>query len=89
MPPFSSSMGERKLMRKSFVGWRIRDNRAPEKFPQAARTVKQSSTKGSQFFIMNFVLFVRSFENTARRGLGQFKQNPSIASFQHGVLESY
>jgi len=64
MPPFSSSMGERKLMthfvmRKSFVGRRIRDNRAPEKFPQAARTVKQSSTKGSQFFTMNFVLFVR------------------------------
>jgi hypothetical protein len=29
-----------------------------------------------------------SFENTARRGLGQFKQNPSMASFQHGVLES-
>ena len=29
-----------------------------------------------------------SFENTGRRGLGQFKQNPSIPSFQHGVLES-
>jgi hypothetical protein len=28
------------------------------------------------------------FENTARRGLGHFKQNPSIPSFQHGVLES-
>ena len=35
-----------------------------------------------------FVAFVISFENTAWRGLGQFKQNPSIASFQHGVLES-
>ena len=29
-----------------------------------------------------------SFENRRRRGLGQFKQSPSIASFQHGVLES-
>ena len=28
-----------------------------------------------------------SFENTGWRGLGQFKQNPSIPSFQHGVLE--
>ena len=32
--------------------------------------------------------FATSFENTGRKGLGQFKQNPSIASFQHGVLES-
>jgi hypothetical protein len=29
-----------------------------------------------------------SFENTGRRGLGHFRQNPSIPSFQHGVLES-
>jgi hypothetical protein len=28
------------------------------------------------------------FENMGRRGLGHFKQNSSIASFQHGVLES-
>ena len=28
------------------------------------------------------------FENTGRRGFGQFKQNPSILSFQHGMLES-
>jgi hypothetical protein len=27
-------------------------------------------------------------EDTARRGLGHFRQNPSISSFQHGVLES-
>jgi hypothetical protein len=26
------------VVRKSFVGWRIRDNRPPEKFAQAART---------------------------------------------------
>jgi hypothetical protein len=31
---------------------------------------------------------VHSLENTESRGLDQFKQNPSIASFQHGVLES-
>ena len=36
----------------------------------------------------SFVLFVCSFENTGRRGLDQFKAEPSIASFQHGVLES-
>ena len=36
----------------------------------------------------NFVVFVSSFENTERRGLGQFKQNSSSVSFQHGVLES-
>jgi hypothetical protein len=30
----------------------------------------------------------RSFENTGGRSLGHFKQNPSIASFQHGMLES-
>ena len=29
-----------------------------------------------------------SFEHTARRDLRQFKQNPSMASFQHGMLES-
>ena len=29
-----------------------------------------------------------SFENPVRRGLGQFRQNPSIVSSQHGVLES-
>ncbi len=29
-----------------------------------------------------------SFENTVRRGPGQLKQDPSITSFQHGVLES-
>jgi hypothetical protein len=33
-------------------------------------------------------LAMSSFENTGRRGLDQFKHNPSIASFQHGVLES-
>ena len=38
--------------------------------------------------LVNFVIFVPFFENTGRRGLGQFKQNPSITSFQHGVLES-
>ena len=32
--------------------------------------------------------FVRSFENTGWRGYGHFKQNASIASFQHGVLEA-
>ena len=31
---------------------------------------------------------VISFENLGRRGSGQFKQNPSITSFQHGALES-
>jgi hypothetical protein len=40
------------------------------------------------FLFINFVLFACSFENTGWRGLGQFKQNPSIPSFQHGVLES-
>jgi hypothetical protein len=29
-----------------------------------------------------------SFENTGRRGLRQFRQDPSIPSFQHGALES-
>ena len=42
----------------------------------------------SEKMFSSFVPFVRSFENTGRRGLGQFKQNPSIGSFQHGVLES-
>jgi hypothetical protein len=33
-------------------------------------------------------LMKHSFENTGRKGLGHFKQNPTIPSFQHGVLES-
>ena len=49
-PPFSSSVGERKIMNhfvvlKSFVEWRIPDNRPPEKFAQAARTLNHSSPK--------------------------------------------
>jgi Protein of unknown function (DUF2283) len=32
--------------------------------------------------------FVRFCENMGRMGLGHFKQNPSIPSFQHGGLES-
>ena len=32
-------------------------------------------------------VMVGSFENAEWRSLAQFKQNPSIASFQHGVLE--
>ena len=32
--------------------------------------------------------FASSFENMGRMGLGHFKQNPSIPSFQHGALES-
>jgi hypothetical protein len=36
-----------------------------------------------------FVTFALSFENTGRRGPPvSLKQNPSMASFQHGVLES-
>jgi hypothetical protein len=32
--------------------------------------------------------FFQNLKIRGRRSLGQFKQNPSIASFQHGMLES-
>jgi hypothetical protein len=62
-------------------------------------TKRTKDTKDSEiitFQFLNFVLpstllrscFTTSFENTARKNLDQLKQNPSMASFQHGVLES-
>ena len=51
-------------------------------------TAKGTSSLETNILSKSFVTFVISFENTARRGLGQFRQSPSIASFQHGVLES-
>jgi hypothetical protein len=33
------------VVRKSFVGWRIRNSRPPKTFAQAAKTFKHSSTK--------------------------------------------
>jgi hypothetical protein len=55
------------------------------------RVTTKEVTKSTKFRTINFrtfVVFAVSFENTCRKGLSHFKQNPSIASFQHGVLES-
>jgi hypothetical protein len=50
-----------------------------------ARNPKQIETLKSE--IQKSKSIVACFENTEVEGLGHFKQNPSIASFQHGVLE--
>jgi hypothetical protein len=54
---------------------------------QATCTTK--GTKSTKFGNYSYSeTFVCSLENTGRRGLGHFKQTPSIMSFQHGLLES-
>jgi hypothetical protein len=70
------------VVRKSFVGWRIRNSRPPKTFAQAAKTFKHSSTEAPR--TKNPKHEGREFETISN---DRNAQNSKAASFGFGVSD--
>src|SRR2546428_3953776 len=82
-----------KILKSSVLGFHWSGSRLRETYaqPKINGNVSTKGTKSTKFRIIEFkssVFFAFSFENAGRRDFGHSSRDLTVASFQHGVLES-